>query len=68
MLNANVFHLGAVVEILLLNFGLGRGLKFLQEHNFFCYIFNLEHRLFSISPLLYLPHVFSITSMHCFRE
>jgi len=26
------------------------------EHNFFCYISNLEHRLSSISLLLHLPH------------
>jgi len=31
-------------------------LEFSREHNSFCYIFNLEHRLFSISPLLHLPH------------
>jgi len=33
---------------------------FLQEHNFFCYISNLEYRLFSISPLLHLPHYFKM--------
>jgi len=37
-----------------INFSLRRRLKFMQEHNLFCYIFSLEHRLFSISPLLYL--------------
>jgi len=26
---------------------LGHGLKFLQEHNFLCCSFNLEHKLFS---------------------
>jgi len=39
----------------LLNFGSGQGLKFLREHNFFCYIPNLEHRIFPVSPLLHLP-------------
>jgi len=34
---------------------MGLGLKFLWEHKFFCYISNLEHSLFSISPLLHLP-------------
>jgi len=27
----------------------------LTKKNFFCYISNLEHRLFSSSPLLHLP-------------
>jgi len=29
-----------------INFDLGHGFKFLREHNIFCYIFYLEHRLF----------------------
>jgi len=48
------FEIAQVSLILLLNFGLGRRLKFSQEHNFLCYISNLEHRLFSISP--YCPY------------
>jgi len=45
--------------IYLMNFGLWQHMKLLREHNFFCYISNLEHRLFSISPLLHLPLILS---------
>jgi len=40
-------------------------LKFLGEHNFFCYISILEHNFFSISPLLRLP---LIVMLFCFAE
>jgi len=58
-LREGLMYLAAVVEKLrqpkcinfIIKFGMGHRLKFSREHNFFCYISNLEHRLFSIFPL-----------------
>jgi len=41
----------------------------LQENNFFCYIFNLEYRLFSTSPLLHLPPLLQelLSQSQCYK-
>jgi len=52
-----------IALIILLNFGLGR-VGILARTKLPCYISNLEHRLFSTSPLLHLPRTWLVLQKH----
>jgi len=67
-----ICYLGAVVEKLrypkffnvLVKFWFKCRLKFSQKHNFLCYISNIKHRLFPISPSLHLLLIYVMQLEH----